>query len=204
MITVDSAPDLSPEAEDYLRLLSSVAPPKGAVYTAVPITTGARFLRWYAERGASVEGTEGYAEEHRLAVIEPNSAAAASRIAAIRKAMRLPVIDPSAFDRRGWSQEEYRNFWAAVIRRYAAMVVLLDGWQYSSGCSSEFLTATTNGILTFREDLQPLSRTEGHDLILEAASEFHSHGLLAPVLESVLRKLDPVDARQAGKVEGKK
>jgi hypothetical protein len=184
-------PDLSPEAESYLRLLGSVAPLKGAAYVAVPITTGPRFLRWYADHGARIEGLERYAEEHRRSVVEPNCADAILRVAAIRKALLMPVIDPASFDRPGWSQEEYRDFWAAVIRRYAAMVIFLEGWQYSSGCSFEFLTATAAGVATLGEHLQPLSQTEGYELIISALSEFHSQGLAASFLESVLQRLKP-------------
>jgi hypothetical protein len=190
MIEFDGSRDFPKEAEGFLHVLSCVAPIKGAAYAAVPITTGSRFLKWYVEGGAFIEGSNRYAEDHRHSVVEPNCSDARVRIAAIRKALPLPVIDPSAFEWPTWSQEEYRAFWAAVIRRYAAMAVFFDGWQFSSGCSFEFLTATTADIPTLGEHLQPLSRMKGYELIVAAVSEFRRHGIPAPVLESVLRNLE--------------
>lgn len=181
--------DLSLEAEIYLRLLGSVVPLKGAAYVAVPITSGSRFLNWYGGRGIQIVGTERYSEEHLRAVIEPNCADAAPRIATLRESISLPLIDPSSFDRPGWSQEDYRSFWASVIRRYAASAIFLEGWQYSSGCAFEFLIATTSNVKTLSEKLEPLSHIEGYELILSAVSEYYHHELNVPVMETVLSKL---------------
>jgi hypothetical protein len=189
------SPKVTAEVERYLSLLGSVVKPKKAAYVAVPITTGPRFLDWYASRGRVLERPRDYDTEHHQAVRVPNCADAALRIAALRKTVPYPLIDPSAFDRQGWSQETYRSFWAAVIRRYARLVIFLDGWQYSNGCANEFLTAVRTRLKTVREDRTSLSRKEGLRLLRNAATEYERHGLPAAFLVNVIQALESNDAR---------
>jgi hypothetical protein len=188
-------PAVTAEVKRYLSLLASVVKPKKAAYVAVPITTGPRFLDWYVRRGRVLKRACDYDTEHEHAVRMPNCADAAQRIAKLRKTVHYPLIDPSAFDRQGWSQETYRSFWATVIRRYARLVIFLNGWQYSNGCANEFWTAKKAKLKTVREDLTSLSRTEGLRLLRSAVTEYERHGLPSAFLVNVIEGLESRDGR---------
>jgi len=181
----------SHEAESIAYLLKSITGGLQTIYIAVPMTTGQNFLQWYTNEGAALDcSTEEYKKQHYEKVIFPNCEAAKKRIAAIRNAYsNAIIIDPTSFSISEWTQEEYHYFWGKIVECCVNKVVLLDGWQYSIGCSYEFLTAVQNGIETISENGSPLSRGLGVNLILHAMTELKRHALPTVYLERVIREL---------------
>jgi len=181
----------SHEAESIAYLLKSITDGRKTIYIAVPMTTGHNFLHWYANEGAAIDSsTEEYRKKHHEKVILPNCEAAKKRIAAIRcNYSNAIIIDPTSFSISEWTQEEYHYFWGKIIECCVNKVVLLDGWQYSVGCSYEFLTAVQNGIETLTENGSPLSRGLGVNLILSAITELKQNALPTVYLERVIREL---------------
>jgi hypothetical protein len=83
-----------------------------------------------------------------------------------------------------------------VIERYAGTVVFADGWEYSSGCAWEFLTAVRVGARLLREDLEPLTIEEGERLIRDAIAALDADGVLSTeplrqALREVRRTAEP-------------
>lgn len=176
--------------EKIADLLRSVIGGRNATYVSVPITTGPRFLRWFKERGAKLDPTSHeYREEHYISVIQPNWEATRNRISELRHKTHNIVIDPTAFEPSEWTQDEYRYFWGKVIERYVNTVVLLDSWEYSSGCCFEFLTATRCGANTITENKQPISREMGIELITAAIQEIKQYSISTTYLERVVKEL---------------
>jgi hypothetical protein len=110
------------------------------------------------------------------------------------------VIDPTALgDVSGWAQSDYHRFWTGVIERYAHTVVFLNGWEYSSGCTHEFLAAIRVGAELLREDLAPLRLDEGERRIREAIAHLDDDVLSTVPLRDALQELhrltEPGDGR---------
>jgi len=176
--------------EKIADLLRSVIGGRTATYVSVPITTGPRYLRWFKERGAKLDPTSHeYREEHYISVIQPNWEATRNRISELRHKTHNIVIDPTAFQPSEWTQDEYRYFWGKVIERYVNTVVFLDGWEYSSGCCFEFLTATRCGANTITENKQPINREMGIELITAAIQEIKQYSISTTYLERVVKEL---------------
>lgn len=62
------------------------------------------------------------------------------------------------------------------MRLHSSLAVFIDGWEYSSGCTYEFMVAITCGIPTLDARLNPLSRDEGLRLMIQAHSELEKAG----------------------------
>jgi hypothetical protein len=101
-------------------------------------------------------------------VVVPNRTRAQSVIAHLRGRIKKPIIDPAALELRGWKQDDYRELWRRVIETFVEEIVLLDGWEYSTGCIHEFLVACEQGLKMFTQDLTPMSPAKGRRLIESA------------------------------------
>lgn len=176
--------------EAVAQLLASVVEGKGATYVSVPITSGPRFLEWFKTRGVQLEpNSREYAEELLQSVIRPNCEAVTNRVAELRSVTKAVVINPAAFNRPDWTQDDYRYFWGYVIERFVNKVVFLNGWQFSSGCSYEFLKCIRSGISAFGEDGNELDSERGYKLIESAIAEMRSVGVPTLFLERVFNEL---------------
>ncbi len=183
------------EVEALLNILASVVVGRSAVYVSAPITSGKRLARWVGSR--NVEFDPSHPDNHadfEREVLEPNCEHAQEIISNLRKKFPNTVIDPTALkDIDGWTQNDYRYLWAKVIEEYATTVVFIDGWQYSNGCSYEFLvsyqSAKDHCPLVLNEDLKPLTLEQGLILIRAASTELKEAGLSTEFLERVAEQL---------------
>ena len=123
-------------------------------------------------------------------MIEPNRAMVRAIVEHLRADLCRVVIDPTSFpDREGWTQPDYHAFWAAVIERFAGTVVFADGWQYSNGCSYEFLIAQTTGVETLDQRRCPLGREQGAAMIRAAVADMRRHNAPTAFLDAVAQRL---------------
>jgi hypothetical protein len=124
-------------------------------------------------------------------VVQWNRARVKPIVRAVRERGHRVVIDPTTVhDVPGWRQDDYHAFWGRVIEQYAGTVVFADGWEYSSGCAREFLTALRVGARLLREDLRPLAIEEGERLIRDAIAALDSDGVLSTEpLREALREI---------------
>lgn len=176
------------EIEAMLNVLSTAVEGRAAVYLSAPITSGRRYTAWRVSRGGSAP--EPSQEEVRREVIEHNRAHAARVAQWLRSSCGATLVDPTRLeDLPGWTQDDYRTFWALVVERFACRVFFLDDWQYSNGCSYEFLTALRCGVPTFDERERPLSLAEGMRLVGAAVAEMRGQSLPTSFLERVLEEL---------------
>lgn len=142
--------------------------PHSATYVSTPITTGPAWLAWQQAAGPG----EIDADAHRQQVIVPNLHRAQRLIQKIRTAegrRQHPVIDPISLDDvPHFTQPDYHRLWAGVVRRFAARVVFLEGWQYSTGCAVEYRVALERHLDLFDEDLKPLGLDKALRLLRDA------------------------------------
>lgn len=176
-----------------------VTEPGEAVYVSAPITTGHRFVEWRRGAGADlVKGTERYREEHRRHVVAANLAAARPVVHRARSLLDRVVIDPTALeDVPGWEQHDYHAMWAAVVEQYAGTVVFVDGWEYSTGCVIEFLTAHEKSAVLLDESLTELSPQEGLRRVTAAIADLSDGVLPTDGLEQARSRLESTIGRPA-------
>jgi hypothetical protein len=155
------------------ELFETVIEGRNATYISVPITTGKRFVDWWRQRGRRLAeaSSELYDEEHYRAVVQPNLDAARRRISRIRSETPGIVIEPTPFKKPEWDQKKFRKFWAQVIQRFVSAVIFLEGWEYSSGCSYEYLIAYRSGVKTLDEKSHPLPLTRALAMIRHSIEE---------------------------------
>lgn len=180
------------EVERLAGFLSAVLADRSAVYVSAPITSGRRHSEWHpAEAHRLSSAPADYWQAHRAHVVEPNRNHAKEVVARIRLSERRPVIDPTAVpDIDGWTQDDYRLLWARVIERYAALVVFLDGWEYSNGCTYEFLVAQRLALPTATEAGRPLTLAAGGALIRGALANLAAQGVEAALPRWVLSQAE--------------
>ena len=186
------------EIDSLLNVLRSVIVDHSGVYVSTPITSARRFADWSSARDFDVDLShpETY-QEFLKEVLEPNSDHARKIINKLRSLYPKALIDPTALkDIEGWVQDDYRVLWAKVIEQYTGTVVFLDGWQYSNGCTYEFLVA--NGLtprpLVLKEGLEPLTIEEGIRLVKVAVIELHKSKLATDFLQQVLNQLNKLQS----------
>lgn len=165
-----------PAGNDVMRPLLAafgcMVDDRQAVYLSAPITTGRRFVEWRLGSGAALSPSDKeYARQHRLHVIDPNRAHVRPVVARCRQQFGPVVIDPTALeDVPGWGQPDYHRFWIRVIERFASTVVFAEGWEFSRGCTLEFVVAVGTGARLLSANLTPLRPDEGANRVEEAVA----------------------------------
>jgi hypothetical protein len=178
------------EIEALVELLRGVLPKRVALYVSAPITSGRRFVDWYSGGRSPAGLEEEYQREHLSKVVAPNREAASALVRRVRETCSEPVIDPTTVDEiEGWTQGDYRRAWARIIEEFAHAVVFANGWEFSSGCSYEFLVATKAGVERLDELFQPIKLGTGVSLLRRAVTEISSRGLSAEFLCGILEDL---------------
>jgi hypothetical protein len=131
-------------------------------YLSGPITTGQRFLEWWTETGHSLApDSAAYRESLHEQVILYNEARLKLAAEMLRAKGADPVIEPASLFISGWSQRDYLELWEQFIVDHASRIPLLDGWEYSAGCASEFCRAHVEGVPTARIDGSPIVARDG-------------------------------------------
>jgi len=194
-----SAPaSLLTDTRDVARALmvqtyESVLQPGSAIYCSAPITSGRRYLEWLKsrqERHAIDELSRADRDLHLRQVIEPNRTHAKQIADRVRDRTKKPVIDPTVVGPiDGWTQNNWVSFWEEVIARFACEVVLIDGWEYSYGCTHEFWFATSRALPCRDESGQPLSLADAAPRIRNAIAELKQVHADTSKLERVLELL---------------
>ena len=167
---------------------------RGAWYCSAPVTTGLRYFEWLKSIGQDYEEIDvadaRHRSAHQVAVVNPNSEHAQEVVARLRAQADVPVIDPTALPPQpGWTQNEWRQFWAEVIRRYVVRLILVDHWQYSNGCAFEYLTAATKGIPIVSESGKAISNQKAQALLGQAIKDISNHGRRTTWLTGILNDL---------------
>src|SRR5690606_27829718 len=112
------------EIDAFVELLRGVLARRSAVYVSAPITSGRRFVEWYARTRNRHVSAEEYSRDHSQHVVEPNRRSVVALVTKARELASGPVIDPTAVGNiEGWTQGDYRTAWARVIEEFAHTVV---------------------------------------------------------------------------------
>lgn len=138
-------------------------------YLSGPITTGPRFIDWWAETGhALAAGSDEFAAGLRQHVILPNERDLQATAEILRGRSPEAVIEPASVFVTDWSQQDYLILWEEFITDHASRILLMDGWQFSAGCATEFCRAHLEGVPTALVDGTPVVARDGIDDIARA------------------------------------
>lgn len=156
-------------------------------YLSGPITTGLRFLDWWKEAGCRLDPQSAdYAAALRAAVIAPNEAAIKRMAELLRPSSADPIIEPASLFVSDWTQRDYIELWESFIADHAARILLMDGWEYSAGCSAEFCRAHLEGVPTARIDGTPVVARDGIEAIRRALARVEA---MAAAPSALIRSL---------------
>jgi hypothetical protein len=162
-------------------------------YLSGPITTGWRFLDWWRVNGSQLqEGSAEYVTSLREHVIEPNETQLKVVAELLRAKLPEPVIEPASLFVSHWSQNEYLELWEQFITDHASRILLMDGWEFSAGCASEFCRAHLEGVRTERIDGTPVVARDGIAAIRRALLEVQA---LKPIPDYLAQTLEHSAAR---------
>lgn len=102
------------------------------IYLSGPITGGPLLLE-----GAT-----------RSEAVRRNCAELRATAERLRRERNEIIVEPGSLDIAGWSQPNYLALWGDFIERRAKLVLFMPGWEYSVGCTSEFLRAQKRNVRT--------------------------------------------------------
>lgn len=135
-----------------------------AIYLSGPISGGPRFFDWYDRVGRTLRNdSAAYRKGLREHVVEPNSENIRRAAIRLRSETGEPVLEPASLVVSDWTQEDYRILWARVIERFVSQIILMPGWEFSSGCAAEVHRAFVENI--------PVSLLDGTSLTLSMAAD---------------------------------
>jgi len=175
-----------------LSTIRSVLGGERCQYLSAPITGGPRLLDWHRRIGRGLPDRERSAGRS-LAVTRPNIDDVI-RLAEEQRSAGRRTIEPGSFeaDFPQWGQPEFYAFWNVVLERHADRATFADGWNFSAGCTFEYLCAVRHGLPTVDIRGKAIDPDTALGLIDEALSTIDSHWL----------REDPRDGSLAALYEG--
>jgi len=165
-----------------------------AVYASSELSTGQRVHSVLREIGAqrSSELRPRLGEqEYTTRIWNPNVDAAMTFARQLHYSLggNQLVITPAPFMAPGWNQQEYLAFWEALLRSRIKAVYFNDGWEYSNGCTFEFVVAADQGLPTFDAAGVPLGLSDATAQVAEAVEVLQRDRLDSDVLARTLDHL---------------
>ena len=154
------------------QAISCVVNPQSAIYISGPITTGRNFIDWYLHHGILLRSDKiSYFSRLKLDVIQKNEAAILTLAGAVRNRTNDYVIQPASLLVPEWEQQDYIAFWLSVIDQFSKELILVDGWQYSIGCVTEYTFAKRKDLCIRTQGGVILGVQEGAELVMNAINE---------------------------------
>lgn len=162
-----------------------------AVYASSEFTTGRRFYQLCRELKVSTgeELKRALGTSYSGALLLPNKDEGVTFARKLRGLGLALVISPNPLIVYGWGQDEYLGLWERVILGKCHAVYFNDGWEFSNGCTYEYLVSVRQGLPVFDCDGRPLPLQKACDRICSAIAQLESEGFSVPKLRNVLSQL---------------
>lgn len=171
-----------------------VLPDDAGIYCSSDITTGKRFYYDVLKpHGVSSEdelqrklGAEWFKKIHTL-LIEANVARGVAFAEKLRERGMVNVVSPGPFFARGFNQQHYLYLWELFIIKKVYQIWFNYDWEYSNGCSFEYVIAAKKGISSLDHEGRPLGLSEAIAKVSAASEELKSDGFIITKLETNLK-----------------
>ena len=99
------------------------------------------------------------------------------------------IINPSFFHKKDWVSHDYLFFWKYIINNYVKEIIFISGWNYSGGCSFEFLIGFLKGIPLLDHNLNEIKLTQAIKLIKESILFKESNNIFSKLQTKTLNIL---------------
>lgn len=157
----------NPAVDDVIQITDYFMRGRTLVYVASPVSTGQRYIDWYAADGYRYITQSEFTQARIKAVIEPNcrkAIAITQQIIASNKfAFDQLIYCPAELLFANWSHTDALRLCHHMIKNYAMALVFLPGWHTSFGCVQEFYLAQELKLLCYDHNLRlfdPLQEIE--------------------------------------------
>ena len=160
-----------------------------ALYCSSELTTGIRLYTAIQENGC----IDRYELADKLGkdwlrdnVFVKNEAAANAFAAEIESKRGQTTISPACLFVPEWGQHDYLSFWETLIKTRVSEVWFNTNWQYSNGCTFEYMAAVRAGIPTLDKNGLPLDTLPAVVLIKSAITSLKDKSIKTDKLEEHL------------------
>jgi hypothetical protein len=166
-----------PKFAPYFTAMDCVLNGEGAVYCSSELTSGLRAFNEMRKHGvkSSLELKEKLGSEwFQRNIFDPNAKLTNEFAASVRRAQtgHTSVITPAPLFIKGWGQPDYNGFWKELIRSRVESVRFNRNWQFSNGCTFEFVEAQEARIRTLDVNGKLLTSRAAAASIEEAIKQF--------------------------------
>jgi hypothetical protein len=188
------------EIKMVISAYDCVVPDGAAIYCSSDITTGKRFYYDVLKpRGVHSEedlrrkvGAEEF-KNIQTALIQDNVVRGVAFAEKLRERGLINVVSPGPFFARGFDQQHYLYLWELFIIKKVYQIRFNYDWEYSNGCSFEYVIAAKKGIPRLDREGGPLSLSEAIARVNTAAEELKSEGFIVTKLEANLKLMKELE-----------
>lgn len=114
--------------------------------------------------------------------------------ASLRKNGLPNVINPTKFEAIHFEQDHYNHFWSILIEKKICSVYFNQDWEYSQGCTIEYLTTVRHGVRTYDHLGAPLSTSAAIARMSEALRQLANQGFPETTYSGLSSKLAQLQA----------
>lgn len=162
---MDGAPltRMRPEVCELLRARFAHEP-TDCVYVSMPITSGRAYFTHLC-KGEVLDAA-------RREALRAANVRRAQRVVdrARRHFSTRRLVEPSALDEPpGWHQDDFHALWMGFIANHATTIIMVDGWEYSTGCVWELVAALDISIEVLDENFHHLRSSEIFNLTRQSS-----------------------------------
>lgn len=156
-VNIDSQVDM------LITVYDSVFDGKVGNYVSTPITSGKRLFDFLVanqvrDRDALIEKIGSDAAKKNMDNIkEENSKCGEEFAASLRKGNLPNVVNPTKFEAIHFGQDHYNHFWTILIDKKIRAVYFNQDWEYSQGCTIEYLATVRHRVPAYDHLGAPLT-----------------------------------------------
>jgi hypothetical protein len=164
---------------------------KEAIYASSELTTGQRYYALCRKYNVRTKDQLKAAlrDQYAVQLLQPNEKAAIEFARSLREFNHRIVLTPNTLVVPDWTQPEYLKFWETVIQQKCRAIYLNEAWEFSNGCTFEYLVGHRAGMPLFDRDNQPLPPQKAKQMILRAIEELEADGFEVTELRKVYESL---------------
>jgi hypothetical protein len=179
------------EIKILISMIDCLVFDREAVYASSEFTTGRRFYdlcrQYRARAGSELKAQLG--PRYSALLLKPNLERGVEFARSVRKFGHEIVITPHPLVVPGWSQPEYLAFWEAVITKKCRIVYFNEGWEFSNGCSFEYLVGLKARLPLLDQNNEPIRAEKAAELVRLAIEQLEQEGFGVPDLRRVYDQL---------------
>jgi len=184
------------EINMVMSAFDCMLPDDAGIYCSSDITTGKRFyyevLKPHEVRSEEELreklGPEGF-KELQSSLIQANVCRGVEFTEKLRERGLVNVVSPGPFFARGFDQQHYLYLWELFIIKKVYEARFNNDWEYSNGCTLEYVIAVKKGIPRLDHEGNNLSVNQAIERVSTAVTELKGHGFLVEKLERNLQLL---------------